>query len=167
MLEEECGYKLVLHYREFVPGTTIVDNIVHSIYDSRRIVTVVTPKFLESEWCKFEVDQGLRRAITKPNTLIVVMLNEIPLSQLPKTLRSFLSDVNYLLWDDGKPDEMRKKMKRALGTPFTHDNVGGQNENGVEVEKNTDNSKVHQNGKKRDLSNQQVVWSNNEAVNVV
>ena len=125
MLEDECGYTLSLHYREFVPGTTIVDNIIDSIYDSRRIVIVVTQKFLDSEWCKFEVDQGLRRAIEKPNTLVVIMLTEIPLSKLPKSLRAFLSDVTFLLWDDGKRDEMRKKLKAALGPPFTVNNADG------------------------------------------
>jgi hypothetical protein len=150
MLEDECGYKLSLHYREFVPGTAIVDNIVDSIYDSRRIVTIVTPKFLESEWCKFEVDQGLRRAIEKPNTLVVVMLNEMPLNQLPKSLLSFLSDVTFLQWDDGKRDEMCKKMKSALGTPFTVNDIHEQGENGTGVEiafeeRNADNCKLQEN----------------------
>jgi hypothetical protein len=138
MLEDECGYTLSLHYREFSPGAAIVDNIIQCVYDSRRIVVVVTPKFLKSEWCKFEVNQGLRRAVKKPNTLIVIMLNEMPLDVLPKSLRAFLSDVTFLLWDDGKRDEMCKKMKRALGTPFTVNNVEGQNENEVGVEISTE-----------------------------
>ena len=119
MLEDECGYTLSLHYPEFAPGAAVVDSIINCIYDSRRIVVVVTPKFLDSEWCKIEVNQGLRRAIKRPNRLIVFMLYEMPLDRLPKALESFLSGVTFLLWDDEKREEMRKKMKRALGTPYT------------------------------------------------
>ncbi|XP_028402014.1 uncharacterized protein LOC114524959 [Dendronephthya gigantea] len=125
MLENECGYTLSLHYREFVPGTAIIDNIMDSIYDSRRILTVLTPKFLKSEWCKFEVNQGLRRLIEKPNTLVVIMLNEIPEDQIPKTLRSFLKGYTCLHWDDNKKDEMRRKLQEALGSPNTINNSDG------------------------------------------
>lgn len=135
MLEDECGYKLSLHYREFVLGRTIIDNIIDAIYDSRRIVIIITPKFLDSEWCKFEVNYGLRRAFEKPNTLVAVMLEEMPISQLPKSLRAFLSDVTFLLWDDGKRDEMCRKLKNALGTPNIIDNnVDNLRENGIEVD---------------------------------
>ena len=167
MLEDECGYTLSLHYREFLPGAPIVDSIINCIYDSRRIVVVVTPKFLKSEWCKFEVHQGLRRAIKRPNSLIVVMLNEMPLARLPKPLRSFLSDVTFLLWDDGKREEMRKKMKRALGTPYTVKSVDGQAENiGIEISaEEKDAGKSERNGKKCNPSVQ--VSSDNESVNIV
>ena len=169
MLEDECGYTLSLHYREFPPGAAIVDSIVNFIYDSRRIVVVVTPKFLDSEWCNFEVNQGLRRAIKRPNSLIVVMLNEMPVDRLPKPLRSFLSDVTFLLWDDGKREEMRKKMKRALGTPYTIKTVDGQNEDiGIEIsaeEEDAGKSELQRNGKK---CNPCVpVSSDNEVVNIV
>ena len=142
MLEDECGYKLSLHYREFVPGTSIIDNIIDTIYDSRRIVTIITPKFLASEWCKFEVDHGLRRAIEKPNSLVVIMLKEMPKSQLPNSLRAFLSDVTFLLWDDGKRDEMVRKLKNALGSPNIIDNnIDTLRENGIEVDIAVEESK--------------------------
>ena len=172
MLEDECGYKLSLHYREFVPGRTIADNIVDSIYDSRRIVTIVTPKFLESEWCKFEVDQGLHRAIEKPNTLVVVMLIEMQKIKLPESLQSFISDVTFLQWNDGKRDEMRKQMRSALGKPCTLNDTDGHGENGIGVEiameeRNPDNNKLQENGKECDPSSPHVIWSENVAVNVV
>ena len=154
MLENECGYTLSLHYREFVPGTAIIDNIIDAIYDSRRILTVVTPKFLESEWCKFEVDQGLRRAIEKPNTLVVIMLNEIPKDQLPKTLRSFVSDVTFLLWNESKKDEMRGKLKKALGLPNTINNPD---------DCTSESSEVRGNGEDLDQSSQ--IGSDNTAIN--
>lgn len=163
MLENECGYKLSLHYREFIPGTTIVDNIVDSIYDSRRIVTVITPQFLRSEWCKFEVDQGLRRAIKKPNILVVIMLKEIPSSHLPKSLRSFLSGVTFLLWDDDKKDEIRKKLKRALGAPFTLQNTYEQKRDDVQ----SDCCKTEENKNKWNPSSKQELRSNNAAFNIV
>lgn len=176
MLEDECGYKLSLHYREFVPGTAIIDNIIDTIYDSRRIVTIITPKFLASEWCKFEVDHGLRRAIEKPNSLVVIMLKEIPKSQLPKSLRAFLSDVTFLLWDDGKRDEMCRKLKSALGTPnIIGNNINNVRENGIEADIALDESKggnhllednansIKSNSSKRQESH----WSSESVVNSI
>ena len=163
ILEDECGYKLSLHYREFVPGTSIVDNIVNTMYDSRRIVTVITPKFIDSEWCKFEVHQGLRRAIDKPNTLVVIMLNEIPLKQLPKSLRSYLTRVNFLQWDEGKPDQMRRKLRSALGKPCTVDNADNQGSSGDDIEvgteASTDRPKVQESKVNYETSPKDDIWS--------
>lgn len=119
MLEEQCGYTLSLHYREFIPGAAIVDNIAEFLHNSRRIITVITTKFLDSEWCKFEVDHGLRLAVERRNTLVVIMLSEIPLTQLPNSLRTFLNKVTFLKWDGNQRDKMCEKLKRALGPPLT------------------------------------------------
>lgn len=118
MLEGDCGYTLSLHYREFLPGVNIVDNIVEFMYDSRKILIVVTPKFLSSEWCMFEVDQGIRRMMEKPNALVVIMLNEIPATELPNSLQLLLNNFTYLKWDENKLDKMREKLMAALGKPL-------------------------------------------------
>ena len=171
-MEDECGYKLSLHYRKFVPGRTIADNIVYSVYSSRRIVTIVTQKFIDSEWCKFEVGQGLHGAIQKPNTLVVVMLVEMQEKRLPKWLQSFISHVTFLQWNDGKLDEMLIQMRSALGKPCTlnHTDRHGENGIGVEIpmeERNPDNNKLQENGRECDPSSPHVIWSENVAVNAV
>lgn len=117
MLEDECKYKLSLHYRDFIPGEAIVDNIAECVHRSRKILTVVTPGFLKSEWCRFEADQGLCHAVKRPNTLIVIMLNEMAVSKLPRSLQTILNKVTYLVWDDHNLKKMREKLNRALDSP--------------------------------------------------
>ncbi len=54
-LEEEYGFKLCLHHRDFIPGYDIVEVIEQSIQDSNKVLLILSPAFLESDWCQFEV----------------------------------------------------------------------------------------------------------------
>ncbi|XP_046852471.1 uncharacterized protein LOC124445761 isoform X2 [Xenia sp. Carnegie-2017] len=158
LLEDECGYKLTLHFRDFAVGKAIVDSIVSSIYDSRRIVTIITSEFLKSEWCKFEVDQGLRCAIKKPNRLVVVMLQDIPKNKLPKSLRSFMSHVTYLVWDDHRRNQMREKLKKALGPPLTKDEtMEDESEDKSSLNESENDYSTTKNRKQKEWANDEIV----------
>ncbi len=50
-LEQEYGFKLCMHHRDFMPGNDIADNIVESIHDSNKVLLILSPTFLESHWC--------------------------------------------------------------------------------------------------------------------
>ena len=52
--KENNKYKLCLHYRHFIPGRCITDNITAAVQKSRKTVLVVTKKYLKSGWCDFE-----------------------------------------------------------------------------------------------------------------
>ena len=39
---DELGYRLCIHNRDFLPGSTIINNICTSIKHSRRLIAVVT-----------------------------------------------------------------------------------------------------------------------------
>ena len=68
-LEKEANkYKLCLHYRHFLPGRNITDNITAAVQESRKTVLVVTKNYLKSGWCDFE---DLHTAIIYMNTLEV------------------------------------------------------------------------------------------------
>nr|USC27898.1 toll-like receptor 22 [Sebastiscus marmoratus] len=54
-LEEEQGWKLCLHHRDFEPGKPIIDNITDAIYGSRKTICVISHRYLESEWCSREI----------------------------------------------------------------------------------------------------------------
>ena len=47
-------YKLCLHYRHFIPGRDIADNIVSAVQSRRKTKLIVTKHFLKSGWCDFE-----------------------------------------------------------------------------------------------------------------
>jgi toll-like receptor 13 len=46
---------LCIQYRDFEVGKLIVDNIVESMKESRKVILVMSNAFATSEWCHFEV----------------------------------------------------------------------------------------------------------------
>lgn len=50
------GYKCCLHEREFLPGATIVENIVKSIERSIKVIFLLSENSKESEWCQYELN---------------------------------------------------------------------------------------------------------------
>ncbi|XP_063428656.1 uncharacterized protein LOC134711746 [Mytilus trossulus] len=52
----ESGLKCAYHERDFIPGLTIIENIVYFLKCSLKVVIVLTPDFLESSWTKYETE---------------------------------------------------------------------------------------------------------------
>ncbi|CAG2239415.1 unnamed protein product [Mytilus edulis] len=52
----ESGLKCAYHERDFIPGLTIIENIVHFLKCSLKVVIVLTHDFLESSWTKYETE---------------------------------------------------------------------------------------------------------------
>ena len=74
-LEQDGGhkYKLCLHYRHFIPGRDIADNIVSAVQSSRKTILIVTKHYLRSGWCKFETKFAHTHIIYK-NILVESLL---------------------------------------------------------------------------------------------
>uniref|UniRef100_A0A3P9NQG9 Toll-like receptor 2 n=2 Tax=Poecilia reticulata TaxID=8081 RepID=A0A3P9NQG9_POERE len=47
---------LCLHKRDFLPGHPIMDNIMNAIEHSRRTIFVLSENFVQSDWCRYELD---------------------------------------------------------------------------------------------------------------
>uniref|UniRef100_A0A3P9PVX7 TIR domain-containing protein n=1 Tax=Poecilia reticulata TaxID=8081 RepID=A0A3P9PVX7_POERE len=58
MLEEEQGWRLCLHHRDFQPGKPIIGNISDAIYGSRKTICVISRSYLESKWCSREIQMA-------------------------------------------------------------------------------------------------------------
>ncbi len=41
-LEEELGFKLCIHERDFMPGTSIISNIEEAVKHSRRTIIIIS-----------------------------------------------------------------------------------------------------------------------------
>ncbi|XP_026217824.1 toll-like receptor 13 [Anabas testudineus] len=100
-LEEEQGWRLCLHHRDFEPGKPIIDNITDAIYGSRKTICVISRKYLESEWCSREIQVASFRLFDeKKDVLILVFLEEIPTCELSPyySMRKLLKRKTYLSW---------------------------------------------------------------------
>ncbi|NXT88244.1 TLR22 protein, partial [Anhinga rufa] len=102
-LEQACPpFRLCLHKRDFVPGKWIVDNIIDSIERSHKTLFVLSEHFVQSEWCKYELDFSHFRLFDENNdAAILVLLEPIQSKAIPKRfckLRKIMNTKTYLEW---------------------------------------------------------------------
>ncbi|NWV75647.1 TLR22 protein, partial [Dasyornis broadbenti] len=102
-LEQACPpFRLCLHKRDFVPGKWIVDNIIDSIEKSHKTLFVLSEHFVQSEWCKYELDFSHFRLFDENNdAAILVLLEPIQSKAIPKRfckLRKIMNSKTYLEW---------------------------------------------------------------------
>ncbi|XP_070566814.1 uncharacterized protein [Ptychodera flava] len=89
-LEKDHGLKGIIHFRDFMPGAAIVDNIVTFIEKSHKTIVVLTPDFNSSRWCQYELKQAHCVSMESERDIIVPIM--LMTSEVPKMIR----DVTYL-----------------------------------------------------------------------
>ncbi|NXY31093.1 TLR22 protein, partial [Pomatorhinus ruficollis] len=109
-LEQACPpFRLCLHKRDFVPGKWIVDNIIDSIEKSRKTLFVLSEHFVQSEWCKYELDFSHFRLFDENNdAAILILLEPIQSNAIPKRfckLRKIMNTKTYLEWPAGEEQQ--------------------------------------------------------------
>ncbi|XP_061081695.1 toll-like receptor 22 [Conger conger] len=120
-LEDRQGWRLCLHHRDFEPGKPILENIVESIYRSRKTICLISRHYLESEWCSREIQVASFRLFDESqDVLVLVFLEDIPPSQLSPyhRMRKLVKKRTYLTWP--KPGDHTtvfwQKLRVALET---------------------------------------------------
>ena len=97
---DSSGISTVIHHRDFLPGSVLEETIRESIDRSRFTVLVLSPDFLDSNWCRLEMHVARNRIISEGRDVIVpIILREFPTSQVTRTLAGILSK-SYLQWTD-------------------------------------------------------------------
>ncbi|XP_064305907.1 toll-like receptor 2 type-2 [Phalacrocorax carbo] len=120
-LEQACPpFRLCLHKRDFVPGKWIVDNIIDSIEKSHKTLFVLSEHFVQSEWCKYELDFSHFRLFDENNdAAILVLLEPIQSKAIPKRfckLRKIMNTKTYLEWplEEEQQQVFWENLKAAL-----------------------------------------------------
>ncbi|XP_029445281.1 toll-like receptor 1 [Rhinatrema bivittatum] len=97
------------HERDFVPGRSIIENIINCIERSYKSIFVLSPNFIQSEWCHYELYFAHHRLFTESSdNLILVLLEPIPQYLIPSKyykLKALMAKRTYLEW----PKEKRKR----------------------------------------------------------
>ncbi len=62
-LEGEHGLKLCMYHRDFKVGRDLADTIVEGINSSSKILLILSPNFLNSCWCEFEVRMANEKVV--------------------------------------------------------------------------------------------------------
>uniref|UniRef100_A0A8B9SIQ2 Toll-like receptor 2 n=1 Tax=Anas platyrhynchos TaxID=8839 RepID=A0A8B9SIQ2_ANAPL len=120
-LEQACPpFRLCLHKRDFVPGKWIVDNIIDSIEKSHKTLFVLSEHFVQSEWCKYELDFSHFRLFDENNdAAILILLEPIQSQAIPKRfckLRKIMNTKTYLEWprEEEQQEMFWENLKAAL-----------------------------------------------------
>ncbi|XP_041377080.1 toll-like receptor 8 [Gigantopelta aegis] len=98
--------RLCLHHRDFVPGMSILDNILNSIEASRHTIVVLSRSFVNSEWALEEFRQAYHQSIVeKRRHLIILLYKHIPARDMDPLLKrcfkmfTYLDVSDRLFWD--------------------------------------------------------------------
>ncbi|XP_063447178.1 toll-like receptor 4 [Mytilus trossulus] len=100
-LEGEKGLNLCIHQRDFLSGLYIADNIMDAMKNSKKILVLITKNYLDSKWGKFELDMARMQLFQEDrNLLIIVMIENIPPSDMPKPLLDIWERITCIKSDD-------------------------------------------------------------------
>ncbi|NXC47624.1 TLR1 protein, partial [Penelope pileata] len=103
--------QLCQHERNFIPGKSIVENIINCIEKSYKSIFVLSPNFVQSEWCHYELYFAHHKLFSEnSNSLILILLEPIPPYVIPARyhkLKALMAKRTYLEWP-------KERGKRAL-----------------------------------------------------
>ena len=116
-LEIDRKMTLCIYERDFVPGKLLTDNIIRSIFSSRKIVLVLSRNFLESSWCRYESQLAqIRRIEERTDIIVIIKLTPLPVDLLSNDLIALMNTVVYLEWplDEADREEFYRRLEIAL-----------------------------------------------------
>ncbi|NXF44937.1 TLR1 protein, partial [Oceanites oceanicus] len=107
----EGGVQLCQHERNFIPGKSIMENIINCIEKSYKSIFVLSPNFVQSEWCHYELYFAHHKFFSEnSNSLILILLEPIPPFIIPARyhkLKALMAKRTYLEWP-------KERSKHAL-----------------------------------------------------
>ncbi|XP_047120687.1 toll-like receptor 2 [Schistocerca piceifrons] len=112
---DEVALRLCLHERDFPLGSYIADNIVTSMKTSRSTVIVLSQAFVDSRWCRWELDL----ASQKVHHLVLLELERLERHQLERHLRYLMDTRTYLTWPSqpSAQHSMWRRLRAVLTAP--------------------------------------------------
>lgn len=120
------GLRICHHEKHFVPGKTIVDNIVTCVEKSRRSVCVLSAHFVKSEWCHYELYFASHQRLAHgSDSIVLVLLEPLPQYLIPSKyhqLKSMMGRHTYLEWpqDRAKHRLFWANLRAALQADLPH-----------------------------------------------
>ena len=133
-LEEKHRLKCCIHYRDFTPGKPFTESMAESVYNSYKIIAVLSRHFLKSNYCSYELNIATYRLINKKDdSLIIIRIDKEDCRKLPRELRkrNFIDYSNCFekpLWES--------KLLRFL-------NLQDDSSNQQTIEEQTDNKNAN------------------------
>ncbi|KAK0133728.1 Toll-like receptor 1 [Merluccius polli] len=100
------GLHICHHEESFLPGKTIIENIMHCVEKSWRCVFVLSSHFVKSDWCNYELYFASQQHLSWGSDRVVLLLLEpVPQYLIPSKfhqLKLLMSKHTYLEWPQEK-----------------------------------------------------------------
>ena len=116
--------KLCIKRRDFIPGHSLIKSIDENIQQSRKTILVLSPNFVQSEWCYHEMDMAKMRLLDENlDVIVLVLLKEIPNNIMTLSLCHLLCKKEYLEWPKDKPGQRLfwQRLRQELKSPVNID----------------------------------------------
>uniref|UniRef100_A0A1B0DPS3 Uncharacterized protein n=1 Tax=Phlebotomus papatasi TaxID=29031 RepID=A0A1B0DPS3_PHLPP len=110
-LENDVGYRLCLHYRDFNVNTYVADTIIEAVESSKRAILVLSKNFLYNEWSRFEFKSAIHEVLKRRRKIIFVLYGDLPQRDIDADMRLYLRTNTCIEWDDKK---FWQKLRIAL-----------------------------------------------------
>lgn len=96
------GLRICHHEKHFVPGKSIIENIITSVEKSRRSLFVLSAHFVKSEWCHYELYFASHQHLTQgSDSVVLVLLEPLPQYLIPSKyyqLKAMMNRHTYIEW---------------------------------------------------------------------
>ncbi|XP_069833613.1 toll-like receptor 6 [Dendropsophus ebraccatus] len=104
--KNDNSIRICQHERHFIPGKSIVENIIACIEKSFKSIFVLSPNFIQSEWCHYELYFAQHSLFGKnSDNLILILLEPIPQYLIPNKyskLKAIMKHRTYMEWPKEK-----------------------------------------------------------------
>ena len=122
--EGDEPFRLCLKTRDIRGGRSKLNELSLRIQRSRKILVILSPKFVEDNWCYFELNMAHQRAIEESyKMLIFIIIGKIPKDKLTLVLRQLLCRVQCFKWQaDGYGQHLFwQRLREELKMPVPVD----------------------------------------------
>ncbi|KAM4708405.1 toll-like receptor 6 isoform 1-T6 [Discoglossus pictus] len=104
--KDDGSLRICQHERHFIPGKSIIENIVNCIEKSYKSIFILSPHFVQSEWCHYELYFAHHKVFNEnSDNLILILLEPIPQYLIPSKyykLKALMAQRTYLEWPSEK-----------------------------------------------------------------
>ena len=113
---QNSDLRVCIDYEDFEPGEFIIKNIADAISRSRNTIAVLSPDFVNSDWCQTELKMALSHLHKRHQVIpILYRVCAIPLFLLDRTYLDWCNDdVRKTFWE-----QLVKKINGSKGTVTT------------------------------------------------
>ena len=124
--DHEEPFRLCLKNRDIRAGRLIFNELSLHIRRSRKILVILTPRFVEDNWCYFQLNMAHHRVLEEShNVLIFIILEEIPDKRLTLLLRQLFCKSQCLKWPNDEYGQKLfwQRLREELKRPVPRDQI--------------------------------------------